>query len=123
MILLVDDDAAFLRTAQRVLAQDANILFASNGADALGLLKAIHFSVALVDLDLPDCSGFELIEKIHTASPELPIIAISGVCSQAALESAREFGAAETLRKPATREWAAAVNRLRDGDAANSISR
>ena len=114
MILLVDDDAVFLRRAEHVLDDsDDSILFASTVADAIGLLKAIQFSIALVDLDLPDRSGFDLIQEIHRTRPAMPIVAISGVCSRAALESAREFGAQETLRKPATSEWAKTIQRLR----------
>src|SRR5438270_13498859 len=106
MILLVDDDAVFLRSAERVLAPEEGVLFASNGNDALALMKAIRFSVALVDLDLPSPGGFELIQRIRATAPHLPIIAISGVFSYSVLESAKEFGAVEILQKPVTPDWA-----------------
>ena len=114
MILLVDDDTAFLDTAKKALKNHyKDILLAGNATDALGLLKAISFSLALVDLDLPDCNGFDLISRMHEARPGMPIIAMSGVFSQAVLESAREFGAVEILSKPPTEEWVKMVDRLR----------
>jgi len=114
MILLVDDDAGFLDTAKKALKNHyKDILLAGNATDALGLLKAISFSVALVDLDLPDCNGFDLISQIREARPGMPIVAMSGVFSQTVLESAKEFGAVEILSKPPTEEWVRVVDRLR----------
>jgi len=114
MILLVDDDTSFFDTAKKALKNHyKDMLLANNATEALGLLKAISFSLALVDLDLPDCNGFDLISKMREARPGLPIIAMSGVFSQAVLESAKEFGAIEILSKPPTEEWVKAVDRLR----------
>lgn len=111
MILIVDDDAEFLESARMALPFDR--LCATTAGQAMGLLRAIDFSLALVDLDLPDESGFDLINEIHTANPALPVIAISGVYAANVLESAREFGAVDVLRKPVTKDWAALVDRVR----------
>jgi DNA-binding NtrC family response regulator len=113
MVLLVDDDPGFLRSAERYLHPDHGLLFASTARDARALMQTIHFSVALVDLDLPDQSGFELIRELHATRPELPIVAISGVFSRTILEAAKEFGAVEILHKPVNAEWATVVERLR----------
>jgi len=114
MILLVDDDTSFLDTAKKALKNHyKDILLANNATEALGLLKAISFSLALVDLDLPDSNGFDLILQMREVRPDLPIIAMSGVFSQTVLESAKEFGAVEILSKPPTEEWVKMVDRLR----------
>jgi len=113
VILLVDDDVQLLEAAGRELDGQDSVLFAGDGAHAQSLLQAVEFSVALVDLNLPDCNGFSLIEDMHAAHPELPIVAISGVWSGSVLESAKEFGASEVLSKPPTPEWSATVERLR----------
>jgi DNA-binding response OmpR family regulator len=114
MILLVDDDTRLLAATKRVMQKDSHILFARDGAHARSLVDGIDFSVALVDLSLPDCSGFQLIEELHRTNPDLPIIAISGVFSGAALESAKEFGAVEVLSKPPAPAWDAAIERVRN---------
>lgn len=118
MILLVDDDQQFCEELTRVLQRERPALIAKNGGQALGLLKVIEFRVAIVDLNLPDQNGFELIQSIHAEFPDLPIVAISGVCSGSVLESAREFGAVEVLPKPVTSEWRAVVERLSELGAA-----
>ncbi len=113
MILLVDDDASLLEEAESVLNRDGHVLFARDAAQARSLMKSIKFSLALVDLNLPDCNGFELIGEMHEARPELPILAFSGVYSRTVLESAKAFGAVDVLTKPPTPEWAAAVAKHR----------
>jgi DNA-binding NtrC family response regulator len=110
MILLVDDDSHLLEEAESVLHRsDGHVLFARDAAQARSLMKSIKFSLALVDLNLPDCNGFELIGEMHQSRPELPILAFSGVYSRNVLESAKAFGAVDVLTKPPTPEWAAAV--------------
>src|SRR5689334_18429284 len=111
MVLLVDDDPLLLEKAESILQRDHQVFFARNGAHAWTLINVIGFSIALVDLDLPDCNGFQLIEEIHSARPELPIVAISGVFSGSVLESAKEFGAVEVLSKPPDCHWKDAVDR------------
>ena len=113
MILIVDDDPEFLRSAVVALQSDKGVYFASNAADALALLKAMEFSIALIDLDLPDRTGFELIEEVRRKHPMVPVIAISAVFSGSALESAKEFGATEVLHKPVSPAWLKVVSRLR----------
>jgi len=113
MILLIDDDPHFRQLAQ----QDAGLqpLVAAAGAfqaDKLIGSLADGISVALVDLDLPEIDGFQLIRNLKRDYPSLPIIAISGVHSAAVLESARCFGAEEVLAKPISAEWFSAIHRV-----------
>jgi CheY-like chemotaxis protein len=107
MILIVDDDPRFLAEAENNLAPHRSILFAGNARHAIDLISVVgqDLSVALVDLDLPGESGFDLISKLHRQFPDLPIIAISGIYKDLPLETARVLGASEILRKPITPEW------------------
>jgi CheY-like chemotaxis protein len=70
------------------------------------------FTVALIDLDLPDVDGFELIGTMRKHFPDLPIIAVSGVVRRHVLESAKSLGADEVLPKPITGEWKDAIDRV-----------
>ena len=112
MVLLVDDDPEFLQSVKHALS-DTDVMMAGTVREALDLIDVIRFEAALVDLNLSDESGFELIDQIHTQTPALPIIAISGVVGDAALESAKSFGALRILRKPATPDWQAVVEQVR----------
>ena len=113
MILLVDDDPTFRNLAQH--DPDLQPVIAAAGAFQAGQLLdrlADGISLALVDLDLPEIDGFELIRKLKREHPLLPIIAISGVHSPDVLESARCFGADEVLAKPISPAWFAAIQRV-----------
>jgi CheY-like chemotaxis protein len=116
MILVVDDDQAFLQKAQVAFAKtsSSDLIFAQDAVQALRLLTALgdDFSVALIDLDLPGVDGFDLIGKVRKQFPNLPVIAMSGVYQASALESAKAVGAVDVLRKPITPEWKVTVERV-----------
>jgi DNA-binding response OmpR family regulator len=115
MLLIVDDDPAFLESAEEKLDHDRGVLFAKDGKHARALLETVgpNFGVMIVDLDLPDEDGFSVIREARREYPKLPIIAMSGVCQSEVLECAKLIGAAETLRKPITPEWNLAIARVR----------
>ena len=113
MTLIVVDDPVFLEDVEAILNLDAGMLIATSGIQALLFVTFIDFSVAMVDLDLSDEDGFEVIRNIRAACPALPIIAMSGVYSRDVLESAKMAGAKEVLEKRATAKWKQVVERLR----------
>ena len=67
-LLLVEDDPA-LRRAVTDLIKDPglNIVEAATGAQALDFLKKRRFDCMILDLGLPDMSGFELLERLEAA--------------------------------------------------------
>jgi DNA-binding NtrC family response regulator len=71
---------------------------ASSGADAARRLAGGPFDLALVDLQLPDIDGFELIRTLRKAQPELACIAMTGFGTPDA--AARAAGACDFLEKP-----------------------
>jgi DNA-binding NtrC family response regulator len=115
MLLLVDDDPSFLETAQAQLDAPRGIFLAGNAAQAKELMGSVGeaFSVVMIDLDLPDQDGFSLINELHRNFPDLPVIAISGVCKTDVLESAKLVGAMAALKKPITSEWNTAITLAR----------
>src|ERR1700730_18852893 len=114
MILVVDDDEAFLEQAQAILNRDRQVFVVSDTDRAFDLAQNLGFSVALVDLDLPGEDGFALIRKLRDAVPELSIIAISSALHTLTLEDARKLGAVEVLKKPITPDWKPVVERARE---------
>jgi CheY-like chemotaxis protein len=115
MLLLVDDDPVFLRQAGKQLNPRDGVLFARNADQAKALMSSVgaRFSVLMIDLDLPGDEGPSLIREMRERFPDLPVIAISGVCEPRVHEIAREAGAVETLSKPITPEWNGAIARVR----------
>ena len=105
MILIVDDDPAFLESARKLFGPEWQVFFAMNAQQALRLAEDIEFSVVLIDLVLGRDNGFELIDEFHNRFPGLPVVAMSGLVKQHVLETAKAYGAVKVLSKPATPGW------------------
>src|SRR4051794_25862740 len=105
MILVVDDDISFLEMASRILNRDRQVFLAINSQQAFQLADKLGFSVALVDLDLKGKDGLSLIKRLRESFPKLPVIAISGVLSDPAVQDAKRLGVAEVFQKPITPAW------------------
>jgi DNA-binding response OmpR family regulator len=102
-VLLIDDDPEF-REALKAVLQDAGIgvTIAVDGADAVRILEREHDSidVAIVDLNLPEISGFEVIGAITRRQTAMGILATTALYKDTFLEVARHLGAHVALRKP-----------------------
>jgi DNA-binding NtrC family response regulator len=79
-ILIVDDEPQIQAVLEQILKlRGLRGVAASTGKGALEALAARRFSLALIDLNLPDMSGVELAEKIGMlAQGKVPVIIISG---------------------------------------------
>jgi CheY-like chemotaxis protein len=113
MILVVDDDPTVLDQAQQILNRDRQVFLAKDSARALDLAGNLGFSVALVDLDLPEGAGFDLIKRLRRSVPDLQIIAITSAFHSLSPEDAQKLGVVEVLRKPITADWKPIVERIR----------
>ncbi|MFA5984448.1 MAG: response regulator [Methylococcaceae bacterium] len=80
-LLLVEDDNRMLHAVSELIGEKINgvgITKASNGLAAINAVKQAQFDLAIVDLGLPDISGFVLIEQLKELNPSMPIIIYSG---------------------------------------------
>lgn len=76
-LLLIDDRPivlAGIRNILEVCPEIGEIYAADSAAKALELLKSHDISICMVDIELPDMSGFELIEQIRLLYPGMRII-------------------------------------------------
>lgn len=77
-ILAVDDDAAFLRLVDRVLAQQGfEVLRAGNGQEGLRLLFAHKLDLVLLDVVMPEMDGWQTCQRIREVS-DVPVIMLTG---------------------------------------------
>jgi len=78
--LLVVEDDAIQRTAIAALIGNGSvqIVEAPTGADALAALRNQEFGCVILDLMLPDVSGFKLIEQIRAEHHQLPVVVYTG---------------------------------------------
>ena len=101
-ILVVEDDEDVLASLTWVLtAKHVDVVGAPDGATALRALKK-HEDVGLVllDLYLPGLSGAEVLERIVTRRPDLPVIVMSGFAREGEEDDLIRAGAAGFLPKP-----------------------
>jgi CheY-like chemotaxis protein len=113
MILVVDNDPAVLDQAQQILNRERQVFLALDATRALELSGNLGFSVALVDLDLPEGAGFELIKTLRRSVPDLQIIAVTSAIHSLSPEDAQKLGVAAVLKKPITPDWKPVVERIR----------
>ena len=106
-ILLVDDNAVNLMVAQlqlRKLWPNAQITPATSGAEALHLLDAQGFDLALVDMIMPGMDGMQLTRQVRQqfAQPTagMPIVALTANTHPAERERCLAAGMDEVLHKP-----------------------
>ena len=101
-ILLVDDDRTVIRILNHILSGFSPLRFATSGPAALKLARESVPDLVLLDVALPDFSGFEVCKafKSDPQLKEVPIIFISSHESPQIESRGLELGAADFLRKP-----------------------
>ncbi len=100
-ILVIDDDAIERRLLTTVLGRVGGYEVVTAETGRLGLERAVEsVEAVLLDLQLPDMSGMEVLQKLKESRPQLPIIMLTGVTDvQKAVEATR-LGAYNYLTKP-----------------------
>lgn len=101
VVLVVDDEPSvrlFLRKAVERCGYSA--LVAGGAVEARALIDAERFDCAMVDKNLPDGSGLELLDLIRQRQPDADVVIVTGyVNSQSAIEALR-LGAVDYICKP-----------------------
>ena len=80
-VLVVEDDERQLDSIRELLqSEDVEIVGSANAADALARLRATTFDCMVMDLNLPDLSGYELLERMSQQEdvPFPPVIVYTG---------------------------------------------
>lgn len=77
-ILLVDDNAVFLKSAtEKIQREGFQVDSTESGLEAFDLIRSQRYDVAILDLDLPDLSGMDLIKVLKAQSTHTQIVIIS----------------------------------------------
>lgn len=100
-ILVVDDDKGIRSTLRDILEMERyDVEEAVDGLDCLVKVKQGKFDVVILDVKMPKMDGMEVIEKIQTMQPDLPVVMISGHGNiDTAVESVKK-GAFDFIQKP-----------------------
>jgi CheY-like chemotaxis protein len=77
-ILVVDDEAGMLRSVERVLSQDYELATTRSPREAVEIAKGFKPNLAILDIQMPDLDGFQLMEKLQAMDPDLEVILMTG---------------------------------------------
>ena len=104
-ILLVEDDPATSRSIELMLTHANLNVYATNlGEEGLDLAKLYDYDLILLDLNLPDMPGYEVLRQLRIARVETPILILSGSDDTDSKLKGFGFGADDYLTKPFHRE-------------------
>jgi len=100
-ILIVDDEPQICNSLEILLRrQGYDVMTAQSGRQALQLMAAKGFDLLLLDMVIPDMSGFEIMDHISSQHYEFHTIVITGNASIESAVQALKRGAYDYLKKP-----------------------
>jgi DNA-binding NtrC family response regulator len=100
-VLVIEDEVTLARNIKRYLERhDYEVRLASNGAEGLAQLEAFKPDIVLLDLNLPDATGIELLGRIRQLDTQVRVILITAYGSVQVAVEAMKAGAHDFLTKP-----------------------
>ncbi len=103
-ILIVEDEfynrKALVKMIYSEVGAEDEIIEASNGYEALEIIKQTMIDVVCTDIRMPEMDGLELIEEIYKLKREIWVIVISGYAEFEYAQKALRFGVEDYLLKP-----------------------
>ncbi len=100
-VLIVDDEKNYLVVLEDLLMDEGyEVLTASSGAQALAIIDQTPVDTVLSDIKMPGISGIELLEKISSVDPDLPVILMTAFAEVDQAVEAMKKGALDHIQKP-----------------------
>lgn len=100
-ILVVDDHPASKEALSFVLKNRGyQVVAADTAGEATAVSRQCSFDIAIVDISLPDKSGWELVSELRSSNPELRAIAITGLAYENDKRRSLDAGFELHLTKP-----------------------
>jgi len=100
ILIVEDDEMNFIYLSQIFKLIHGNIFRAKNGNTAIEMAQNNAYDVILMDIQLPDTTGFEVTRKIRKFNNSVPIIAQTAARNPDETDEAIEAGCSELLIKP-----------------------
>ncbi len=104
-ILLVEDDPTTARSIELMLNHASfNVYLTDMGEEGIDLAKLYDYDLILLDLDLPDMNGMEVLRQIRLSRIDTPILILTGADDTEIKLRGFGFGADDYMTKPFHRE-------------------
>jgi two-component system, cell cycle response regulator CtrA len=100
-VLLIEDDSNTAQSIELMLKSESFNVYTTNlGNDGVGLSKVYDYDIILLDLNLPDISGFEVLRALRVSKVKTPILILSGLAGIEDKVSGLGYGADDYMTKP-----------------------
>lgn len=100
-VLIVDDEYQLLEAFKKKLTREGMEVFtASNGMEALSIIRQETLDIGLFDIKLPDTDGIRLLEKLRELQSTAEVIMLTGYASVDTAIRSMKLGAYDYLTKP-----------------------
>ena len=106
VVLAIDDNLQQLSEFKTILSQKFDLRVVKAASEAIAFLNKNKSDVLLLDIEMPNISGFEFLEDIKRIPSyiNVPVIVVSGNSGHEFTNKAKGFGAAAVLGKPVNPE-------------------
>ena len=100
-VLLIEDDSATAQSIELMLkSENFNTYTTDLGEEGVDLGKIYDYDIILLDLNLPDMSGFEVLRSLRVSKVKTPILILSGLAGIEDKVRGLGFGADDYMTKP-----------------------
>ena len=100
-VLLIEDDKAISQSIELMLcAEGFNVYTTDLGEEGAELGKLYDYDIILLDLNLPDISGHEVLKNLRVSKISTPVLVLSGLAGIEDKVRSLGFGADDYLTKP-----------------------
>jgi two-component system cell cycle response regulator CtrA len=100
-VLLIEDDPATAQSIELMLKSESfNVFTTDLGEEGVDLGKLYDYDIILLDLNLPDMSGYEVLRSLRVSKIRTPILILSGLAGIEDKVRGLGFGADDYMTKP-----------------------
>ena len=100
-VLLIEDDGATAQSIELMLKSDGfNVYTTDLGEEGVDLGKLYDYDIILLDLNLPDMTGFDVLKQLRVAKVGTPILILTGLGDTENKVRGLGFGADDYMTKP-----------------------
>ena len=104
-VLLIEDEPTTAKAIDTMLTTEGfNVYTTDLGEEGLDLGKLYDYDIILLDLNLPDMHGYDVLKKLRTAKVQTPVLILSGVSEMDSKVRSFGFGADDYVTKPFHRD-------------------
>src|SRR3954469_17185694 len=104
-VLLIEDEPTTAKSIELMLGTEGfNVYTTDLGEEGLDLGKLYDYDIILLDLNLPDMHGYDVLKKLRTAKVSTPVLILSGIGGMDSKVRALGYGADDYVTKPFHRD-------------------